>query len=107
MTTSMKPRARVGWLMSVVCSLALLSTPAQAGIQEKYDSSCATCHQVGVLGAPRTGDKAAWAPRKAKGMAALLAFTKNGGKNMPARGLCDDCSDADYKALINYMMNGK
>ncbi|MEN9430748.1 MAG: hypothetical protein RJA86_1607, partial [Pseudomonadota bacterium] len=28
---------------------------------------------------------------------------KNGYKNMPAKGLCNDCSDADYIALINYM----
>jgi cytochrome c5 len=36
-------------------------------------------------------------------MPTLVAHTKNGFKNMPARGLCDSCTDADYMALIKLM----
>ena len=37
-----------------------------------YDQACAACHTPGVAGAPRTGDKAAWAPRIEQGMDCLL-----------------------------------
>ena len=32
-----------------------------------YDAVCAMCHNAGVAGAPKAGDKAAWAPRLAQG----------------------------------------
>src|SRR4051812_5545707 len=38
-----------------------------------YDSVCHVCHAAGVAGAPKFGDKAAWAPRIAQGVAALHA----------------------------------
>ena len=69
----------------------------------KYSASCAACHAVGVAGAPKTGDAAAWAPRLEKGMDALVMSVKNGLNAMPPGGLCADCSDEDYKALITYM----
>nr|WP_326544573.1 c-type cytochrome [Luminiphilus syltensis] len=69
----------------------------------KYSASCAACHAVGVAGAPKTGDAAAWAPRLEKGMDALVLSVKNGLNAMPPGGLCADCSDEDYKALITYM----
>ena len=76
---------------------------AQADVNELYKQSCATCHAAGVLGAPKAGDRAAWAKLMPKGMPALVQSTKNGYKNMPARGLCDSCTDADYAALIQLM----
>ena len=76
---------------------------AQADVNELYKQSCATCHAAGVLGAQKAGDRAAWAKLMAKGLPALVQSTKNGYKNMPARGLCDSCSDADYAALIQMM----
>lgn len=83
-------------------SLAALPVHA-AGIQDKYNKSCAACHASGVAGAPKKGDKAAWGPRLKKGDAALLKSVQNGFKAMPPKGLCMDCSDADYKALIAFM----
>jgi cytochrome c5 len=50
-----------------------------------------------------TGDAAAWAPRLAKGMEALLVSVNNGLNAMPPKGMCFDCTDADYTALIEYM----
>lgn len=88
-------------VMLAVLSSATLT--AQAGTNELYNSACATCHAAGVLGAPKTGDKAAWAPRLKKGLPTLVSNTKNGYKNMPARGLCDSCTDADYTALVELM----
>jgi cytochrome c5 len=69
----------------------------------KYDKSCKICHATGAAGAPKTGDAAAWEPRLAKGMDVLVASVNNGLNAMPPKGMCFDCSDADYVALIEYM----
>ncbi|MBV1871349.1 MAG: c-type cytochrome [Gammaproteobacteria bacterium] len=72
-------------------------------VDTKYKQTCFACHGTGAAGAPKMGDKAAWAPRTAQGMATMLASVKNGKNAMPPGGLCMDCSDDDYKALINFM----
>jgi len=69
----------------------------------KYDKSCKVCHANGAAGAPKTGDAAAWEPRMAKGMDVLLASVNNGLNAMPPKGMCFDCTDAEYTALIEYM----
>jgi cytochrome c5 len=69
----------------------------------KYQSSCFACHMSGAAGAPKTGDVAAWEPRLAKGMDALVASVKKGMGGMPPTGLCADCTDEEYKALIEFM----
>ena len=70
---------------------------------DKYAKSCQVCHANGAANAPITGDAAAWEPRMAKGMYALVAAVNNGLNAMPPKGMCFDCSDEDYKALIEYM----
>ncbi len=76
---------------------------SEVAIRETYLRSCHSCHGSGVAGAPRTGDVNAWAPRLAKGMDALVANAINGYRAMPPRGLCFDCSEAEFAALIRYM----
>ncbi len=70
-----------------------------------YKKACFACHMAGVANAPKAHDKAAWAPRLAKGMDALLKSAQNGvpGTAMPPRGNCGDCSDEDLKAAIVFM----
>jgi cytochrome c5 len=70
---------------------------------ELYNQSCVTCHGAAVLGAPKTGDKAAWNARMKKGMPTLVKNVKDGYKNMPARGLCNTCTDAELASLIDLM----
>jgi cytochrome c5 len=74
---------------------------------DKYNKACAVCHAMGVAGAPTAFDEAAWAPRMEKGMDALVTSVKNGLNAMPPMGMCFDCSDDDYKALITYMSTAK
>lgn len=69
----------------------------------KYKQACAACHAMAVAGAPKAFDKAAWEPRLALGMDALVASVTNGKGAMPPRGLCMDCTPDQYKQLINYM----
>jgi len=82
-----------------------VTTAASGGADAIYQASCATCHSIGVAGAPKMGDKAEWAPRISKGMDALYASVFNGlAPGMPARGLCFTCSDDDLKAVVDFMV---
>jgi len=69
----------------------------------KYSQSCAVCHNSGVAGAPKKGDSKAWSQRLATGEDTLLASVTNGLGAMPATGMCGDCTDEQFKALIQYM----
>ena len=70
-----------------------------------YTAICQTCHAAGLAGAPKTGDKAAWAPRIASGSAALLKTALNGKGGMPARGGGADLTDAELKAAVEYIVS--
>ena len=83
----------------MVSATSAMAAPDMA----KYDKSCKVCHDSGAAGAPKTGDAAAWEPRMAKGMDVLVASVNNGLNAMPPKGMCYDCSDDEYKALIEYM----
>jgi cytochrome c5 len=64
--------------------------PRLAAGKTVYDSSCAGCHDSGMMGAPKPGDKAAWTERLAKGIDAVNKNAINGytgkGGMMPAKG---------------------
>lgn len=88
---------------ALVASLGTVSVQAEA--PAKYNMYCVACHGTGAAGAPKTGDKAYWEPRLAVGMDALVESAKKGKNAMPPMGLCGDCSDAELKALIEFMAN--
>ena len=81
---------------------AATSTAARSG-KEVYDTVCQACHATGVAGSPKFGDKAAWEPRAATGLDALLNSAMNGKGAMPARGGNPSVTDAELKATILYM----
>ena len=83
----------------MLCAAGAVAEPDM----EKYNKSCAVCHATGAANAPKTGDAAAWEPRLAKGMDTLVAAVSTGLNAMPPKGMFFDCSDEDYKALIEYM----
>ena len=72
--------------------------------KQVFDSACMACHATGAAGAPKVGDKAAWAPRIAQGMDTLLNHSINGIRAMPPKGTCMACSDDDLKAAVSYMV---
>lgn len=84
---------------------------ADAGTKGKeiYDQACFACHAVGVAGAPKFGDKEAWAPRIAQGADTLHNHAINGynGKAgmMPPKGGRPDLADDDVKAAVDYMVS--
>lgn len=73
--------------------------------KETYGRFCFSCHAAGVAGAPKLGDKEAWAPRLAKGLDMLVASTISGvPPAMPARGLCMSCSDLELRDAVAWMI---
>lgn len=88
-----------------VIAFAREAQPEDDRIARIYNRSCRNCHAVAGVNAPLTGHEEAWAPRvAARGMDGLLQSTKFGYRFMPARGLCANCSDEDYQALIEFML---
>lgn len=79
-------------------------TPIERQGEIIYQQSCSGCHSAGVAGAPMLNDKAAWEKRSNKGLDALIANVKNGIKAMPPKGMCGDCSDAELKNTIEYIL---
>jgi cytochrome c5 len=69
-----------------------------------YDATCSVCHAAGVAGAPKAGDKAAWAPRMKAGMSALYASSIKGKNAMPPKGGNLALPDADVNAAVDYMV---
>lgn len=75
------------------------------GAESNYNKTCATCHNIGIAGAPKFADAAQWESRIAKGMDTLYASSINGmPPGMPAKGMCFSCSDDDLKAIVDYMV---
>ena len=69
-----------------------------------YNTICKACHEAGVAGAPKTGDKAAWAPRIATGMATLVKVATEGKNAMPPRGGDATLTDAELKATVEFLV---
>jgi cytochrome c5 len=72
-----------------------------------FESACIACHGSGLAGAPKIGDKTAWAPRIAKGMATLEKHALGGFQGssgvMPAKGGRVDLPDDSVRAAVEYM----
>jgi len=85
------------------------ATPAKSDGKKVFDTACTACHGAGIAGAPKFGDKAAWAPRIAEGAPTLYTHALQGfqgkGGVMPPKGGYSSLSDADVKAAVDYMVS--
>jgi cytochrome c5 len=77
--------------------------------KDLFEQTCSACHGAGVAGAPKAGDKAAWAHHIAKGLPtlyqhALHGFTGSTG-TMPAKGGATNVPDATVEQAVNYMVS--
>jgi len=77
---------------------------AAASGKSTFDAVCTACHGTGVAGAPKVGDRTAWAPRVKSGKDALYASALHGKGTMPPKGGNPALSDADVKAAVDYMV---
>jgi cytochrome c5 len=75
---------------------------------ELLQQTCDACHGQGIAGAPKLGDKAAWAPRVAEGKATLYEHALKGFQGhsgvMPAKGGRADISDELVKQAVDQMV---
>ena len=92
----------------------MTSTDAKAGTynvaagKTTYDASCVTCHKTGLMGAPKMGDKANWAPRIAQGLPVLISHADKGFKGkqgmMPAKGGNATISTTEVGNAVSYIV---
>ena len=73
--------------------------------EQVVQMQCAKCHQTGVNGAPRIGDRDAWVQRLKRGVDNLVRSAIHGHGPMPARGGLADLTDAEIRGAILYMFN--
>lgn len=88
-----------------------LAAPAAGGAavgnrsgEDLYKAVCGACHEAAVAGAPKTGDKAAWAPRIALGFEALVKTAKTGKGAMPPKG-GSDATDEELARAVAFLAN--
>ena len=81
------------------------ATAAATGPAKTFQDNCKMCHQTGLAGAPKYGNKADWAPRVAEGIDVMVEKAFNGFKGMPPKGNCLACSKDDIKKTIEYMLS--
>ncbi|MBN8464089.1 MAG: cytochrome c5 family protein [Rhodocyclaceae bacterium] len=87
--------------------LAKAAPAAAAGPKDGatiVNTVCGACHGTGVAGAPKTGDKAAWAPRIAQGNDTLYKNAISGKNAMPPKGGAADLSDAEIKGAVDHLV---
>ena len=69
------------------------------------EAQCFKCHQAGVDGAPKIGDRSAWIPRVSQGLDNVTRSAIRGHGGMPARGGMASLSDAEMRRAVVYMLN--
>jgi cytochrome c5 len=79
------------------------STAGKPGAQV-YKEVCMACHGAGVIGAPKFGDKTAWAPLIAEGQAVLTAHAWVGVRQMPPQGGATNLTLAEFTRATAYMV---
>ena len=77
--------------------------------EQVFAQVCKTCHETGLAGAPKAGDKAAWGPRIAEGEKTLVQHAIGGyqGKTgvMPPKGGSTDLTDDEVHRAVVYLAN--
>ena len=104
---ALKPEAvaaRIQPVGSVEISAPAAAPGARSG-EEIVKAVCSACHLAGVAGAPKIGDKAAWAPRIQQGLSGLLAVATKGKGAMPPKGGAGDLTEQELARAIIYMTN--
>lgn len=100
----LETQARIQPVGQVQLEAAPAAAAAPRSGQAVYAESCVACHGSGAAGAPKAGDKAAWAPRLAQGKDTLMQHALQGFKAMPAKGGCASCSDDDVRAAVEHLV---
>ena len=99
-------------VLLVVAAVAMTMGVDQASAQAKdrsgkdvVEAKCQSCHATGANGAPKIGDKKAWATRASQGLSSLTQSTLKGIRQMPSHGGSPDLSDLEIGRAVTYMVN--
>ncbi len=71
--------------------------------EQVYNTTCKTCHETGLAGAPKVGDPAAWGKVIAQGEATTFNHAIAGLRAMPPRGGNNDLTDDEVKRAVVFM----
>jgi cytochrome c5 len=82
-----------------------VTSAAERRGEQIVQAQCAKCHQTGVSGAPRVGDRAAWIQRLRRGLDFVVRSAINGHGPMPPRGGMASLTDSEIRAAVIYMFN--
>ena len=93
--------------LGIVSSMTAIADAAKAGRTGKqvYEAFCNACHGTGAAGAPKFGDKVWVQMEKKEGLKELVKAAIKGEKAMPPRGGCTECTDAEIRAAVQYMID--
>lgn len=101
-TSETKPK---NTLNEPVAKTATETPPQENSGQTTYEQFCVICHQDGVASAPKFRNETDWKSRLAGRTVDDLVSSATKGLNlMPAQGTCSECTEADLKAAIQYML---
>lgn len=93
-------------IVSILCLAGIsAAAPAPRSGKQVYESFCKTCHEIGLSGAPKYGDRKWRELEKKEGRKRLVKEAIKGEGAMPPRGGCTDCTDAEIKAAVLYMID--
>lgn len=92
------------WLLASLVVWSPMCAGANDG-KAVYTQTCAACHALGLAGAPKLADKAAWAPRVGAGKDALMVSVLRGKGGMPPKGGNASISDVDARAAVEYILS--
>jgi len=103
----MKPLVPFFYIFTAALGLAPTLASAEAKValtgEQVYQQACFACHATGVMGAPKPGDKTAWAPLIEEGQATLTAHAWVGVRAMPAQGGATNLSLEEFAGAVAWM----
>lgn len=88
----------------IAIAFLLSAMYANADGQATYAKHCKGCHVAGVGQAPKPGDQAAWQPRIAKGVDAMVQTVISGKGAMPPKGTCMECDEAALTSAVEWLI---
>lgn len=94
--------ARLAPLARVEFAASGPAHPPRGG-EAVYAGLCVACHGAGVAGAPKLGDKSAWAPRIKQGFDTLVKHATEGFKGMPPKGGGADLDPQELARAVAWM----
>jgi len=103
----LQPRSLRASLVVLALTTPCLATDAWAAPSgaEVGKTHCFRCHEAGTGGAPKPGDKAAWAPRFNKGLDAMVLAAIRGHGGMPPRGGKADLTDVELRGAVLFLFD--